>query len=98
MFMGRPIQQTDAQAPGRNAVIVVSYHYWRETMDADPAAIGRILTINGVPCTVVGVAPVKFYGIALGTEPPDVWAPLTIGSIWEPGGRRVPTWRSNSSG
>jgi predicted permease len=78
MFMGRPIQQTDAQAPGRNAVIVVSYHYWRETMDADPAAIGRILTINGVPCTVVGVAPVKFYGIALGTEPPDVWAPLTM--------------------
>jgi predicted permease len=24
------------------------------------------------------VAPVKFYGIALGTEPPDVWAPLTM--------------------
>jgi len=78
MFMGRPIQPNDAVAPGRNAVVVASYHYWRETMDADPAAIGRVLTINGVPCTVVGVAPAKFYGIALGTEPPDVWAPLTM--------------------
>jgi len=78
MFMGRPIQPSDAEAPGRNAVVVVSYHHWRETMNADPAAIGRVLTINGVPCTVVGVAPVKFYGIALETEPPDVWAPLTM--------------------
>jgi predicted permease len=78
MFMGRPIQPSDAEAPGRNAVVVVSYHYWRETMDADPAAIGRILTINGVPCTVVGVAPVKFYGITLDAQPPDLWAPLTM--------------------
>ena len=78
MFMGRPIQPSDAEAPGRNAVVVVSYHYWRETMDADPAAIGKVLIINGVPCTVVGVAPVKFYGITPGTEPPDLWAPLTM--------------------
>jgi len=78
MFMGRSIQPGDAEAPGRNAVVVVSYHYWRETMDADPAAVGRILTINGVPCTVVGVAPVKFYGITLDTQPPDLWAPLTM--------------------
>jgi predicted permease len=78
MFMGRSIQPTDAEAPGRNAVVVVSYHYWRETMDADPAAIGKVLTINGVPCTVVGVAPLKFYGITLDTQPPDFWAPLTM--------------------
>jgi predicted permease len=78
MFMGRSIQPSDAEAPGRNAVVVVSNHYWRETMDADPAAIGKILTINGVPCTVVGVAPVKFYGITQDTQPPDLWAPLTM--------------------
>jgi predicted permease len=78
MFMGRSLQPSDADAPGRNAVVVVSYHYWRETMDADTSAIGRVLTINGVPCTVVGVAPAGFYGIALGTEPPELWAPLTM--------------------
>jgi predicted permease len=47
-------------------------------MDADPAAMGRIVTINGVPCTVVGVAQPRFYGIALGALPPDLWAPLTM--------------------
>jgi predicted permease len=79
MFMGRYLQPSDAEAPGRNAVVVVSYHYWRETMDADRGAIGRVLTVNGVPCTVVGVAPAGFYGIVLG-EPPDLWAPLTTQS------------------
>jgi predicted permease len=79
MFMGRYLQPSDAEAPGRNAVVVVSYHYWRETMDADRGAIGRVLTVNGVPCTVVGVAPAGFYGIVLG-EPPDLWAPLTMQS------------------
>ncbi|MGA2538696.1 MAG: ABC transporter permease, partial [Terracidiphilus sp.] len=78
MFMGRAIQPSDAETPGQNAVVVVSYHYWRETMDADPAAMGRIVTINGVPCTVVGVAQPRFYGIAVGTQPPDLWAPLTM--------------------
>jgi predicted permease len=78
MFMGRSIQPGDAEAPGRNAVVVVSYHYWRETMDADPAAVGRVLTINGVPSTVVGVAPAGFHGIYLGIESPELWAPLTM--------------------
>ena len=79
MFMGRSLQPSDAETPGRNAVVVVSFHYWRETMGADRGAIGRVLTVNGVPCTVVGVAPAGFYGIVLG-EPPDLWAPLTMQS------------------
>jgi len=78
MFMGRSIQPGDAEAPGRNAVVVVSYHYWRATLDAVPVAVGRVLTINGVPCTVVGVAPAGFHGIYLGIEPPELWAPLTM--------------------
>ena len=80
MFMGRSIQPSDSQTTGRNAVVVVSYHYWRDTMDADRDAIGKVLTVSGVPCTVVGVAPAGFYGIVLGGEPPDFWAPLTMQS------------------
>lgn len=78
MFMGRGIQSSDADAPGRSPVVVVSYHYWRESMSADAGAIGKVVTINGVPCTVVGVAPVSFYGVLLSTEPPDLWVPLTM--------------------
>ncbi|MGA9670487.1 MAG: ABC transporter permease [Terracidiphilus sp.] len=78
MFMGRGIQPSEADAPGRSPVVVVSYHYWQESMSADAGAIGTVVTINGVPCTVVGVAPVGFYGVLLSTEPPDLWVPLTM--------------------
>jgi predicted permease len=78
MFKGRGIQPSDADAPGRSAVVVVSYHYWRESMDADAGAIGKVITINGVPCTVVGVTPAAFYGVLLSTEPPDIWVPFTM--------------------
>ena len=78
MFMGRPLQPSDAETPGRSAVVVVSYRFWRENMDADPAAVGKVVSINGVPCTVVGVARPDFYGVALAVEPSALWAPLTM--------------------
>lgn len=78
MFLGRGIQPYDALAPGRSPVVVVSYHYWRDTLEADPHALGKIITISGVPCNIVGVAPPRFYGILLSTEPPDIWAPVTM--------------------
>ena len=78
MFLGRGIQPYDASAPGRSPVVVVSYHYWRDTLEADSHVLGKIITLNGVPCNIVGVAPPRFYGIMLGTEPPDIWAPLTM--------------------
>ena len=81
MLMGRALQPSDAEAPGRSAVVVLSYRYWRETMDADPAPLGKIVTINSVPCTVVGVAPANFYGLVLGVEPPSLWVPVTMQAV-----------------
>lgn len=78
MFLGRGLQPYDAIAPGRSAVVVVSYHYWRDTLEADRQALGKTITVNGVPCTIVGVAPPRFYGLLLGTEPPDLWIPVTM--------------------
>ena len=78
MFLGRGIQPYDAFAPGRTPVVVVSYHYWRNSLEADAHVLGKIVTINGVPCTIVGVTPPRFYGILLATEPPDIWAPVTM--------------------
>lgn len=78
MFMGRGIQPYDALAPGRSPVVVVSYHYWRDSLETDSRALGKVITVNGVPCTLVGVTPPRFYGLLLGTEPPDIWMPVTM--------------------
>ncbi|HKQ97928.1 MAG TPA: ABC transporter permease, partial [Candidatus Polarisedimenticolia bacterium] len=65
--------RTDAGVP----VAVASDRFFRNRLGADPAAVGRTVTINGMPYTVVGVAPPGFIGVnALGG--PEVWVPLAM--------------------
>ena len=78
MEMGRSILPSDADASGRSEVVVLSDHYWRETLAADPNVIGRTISISGTPFTVIGVADKKFYGIKLQKDPPDLWVPITM--------------------
>ncbi len=80
-FLGRVISTNDTDAPGRNAVAVISYRYWQQELSADPAVIGRTLTINGTLFTVVGVMPPSFYGVELNEEMPDMWLPITMQQV-----------------
>ena len=52
---------------------MVSHSYWTQH-GADPGLIGRTLRINGVPFTVIAVAPRDFAGASI--PGPDVWLPL----------------------
>ena len=49
-------------APSAEPHVVVSHDFWRSRMASDPAIIGRSVTIDGVPHTVVGVTPEDFRG------------------------------------
>ena len=52
---------TDAEdAPGGPKVVVLTDGFWRRTFHADPAALGRKMTINGEPYEVIGVLPPAF--------------------------------------
>jgi predicted permease len=90
---GRSIAPSDTDAPGRSPVAVISHRYWQQALAADPSVIGRTLTINGAPFTIVGVMPEKFYGVDLNEQTPDMWLPLTMqhevmqqASLLKPGG------------
>jgi predicted permease len=94
-ILGRALNAHDIEAPRRNAVAVISHRYWQQALSADPAVIGRTLTISGTLFTVVGVMPARFYGVELNEEMPDMWVPLTMqqpvlqqlqGSLLEPNG------------
>ncbi len=39
---------------------VISYRFWQQDLGADPNVLGRILRVDSVPYTVVGVAPNDF--------------------------------------
>jgi predicted permease len=70
---------------GRTAVpvAVVSYGFWDRRLGKDPNAIGRTLTLNRTPFTIVGVAPKGFTGTLLGGGP-DVWVPTAMHDVVQP--------------
>jgi predicted permease len=70
--IGRLIQPEDDRIGSSNAVAVISWPYWQSRFGGTADVIGRSLTVNGVPATIVGVTPRGFYGVALGFDPP-VW-------------------------
>jgi macrolide transport system ATP-binding/permease protein len=53
---------------GRNAhpVVVISYQLWQDRFHGDPSVIGKTQIMNGMPHTIVGVAPEGFYGTFVG--------------------------------
>ncbi len=42
--------------------MVLGYSYWRKRFDGDPNIVGKKVELNGLPFTVVGVAPQDFHG------------------------------------
>ena len=76
--MGRTITPEDDQ-PGAPPVAVISSKYWHSRFGSDPAVVGKIVRINSVLVTVVGVISPEFTGVQqpLG-DPPDISLPLTL--------------------
>lgn len=53
---GRLFEERDS-APGAAPVTVLSHGFWTERFQADPTVIGRSMSVDGVPSTIVGVLP-----------------------------------------
>jgi predicted permease len=68
-----------AENSGRNAhpVVVISYQMWKERFHGDPAIIGRTQMLNGMPHTIVGVAPEGFFGTFVGWAM-QFWVPVSM--------------------
>ncbi|MFP2909419.1 ABC transporter permease, partial [Pyxidicoccus sp. 3LFB2] len=64
----------EENVPGQDAVVVLSHGLWTRRFGADPTLVGRTLTLEGAPHTVVGIMPPSFTFPA---EQMDVWLPLS---------------------
>jgi len=73
--VGRLLGPPDDSANASLAV-VLSYSYWQRQFGGAPSVIGKLITINNVPSTVVGVGPPGFFGLDLGITQ-DLWLPLS---------------------
>ena len=68
----------DDDEPGADPVVVISYRYWQRRFGGDPGAIGKAISVNGVPMTVIGVTAPAFNGAMQVGEIVDVTLPLAF--------------------
>jgi predicted permease len=61
--LGTGFTAANCDAPAAPPVVVVSHGLWTRVFGADPAIVGRAITLNGQAVVVVGVAPAGFDGI-----------------------------------
>ncbi|MGC2299927.1 MAG: ABC transporter permease, partial [Acidobacteriaceae bacterium] len=60
-LLGRTIQPFDIGPGGEPApVVVLSYGFWQRFFSGDRHAIGRTVTLDDVPRTIIGVMPPRF--------------------------------------
>ncbi|HWC20334.1 MAG TPA: ABC transporter permease, partial [Terriglobales bacterium] len=64
----------EEEKPGAEPVAMIGEGVWKRRFGADPAIVGRSITLNAVPTTVVGVAPASLNLLSGG----DIYIPLTI--------------------
>ena len=80
-ILGQGLTQENAQ-PGAQPVVVLSYGIWQRRFGGDPQVVGKTITLNGAPCTVVGVMPQGFQWHIRqrsGTgRPAEIWAVLAM--------------------
>ena len=60
---GRLFLPSEGEVFGSDPVIVLDYGYWKEKFNGDPNVVGRPVTLDGHPVTVIGVAPQDFHGL-----------------------------------
>ena len=82
---GRLFSPADDAA--RAPVAVISDAWWRSRFGADPTIVGRAVTVNQIPFTVIGITPRDFQGISVGNCP-DIWVPLHALDRLKPDARR----------
>ena len=61
--IGRAFRPEEDEVPGRDAVVILGRTTWEQEFAADGGVLGRTVRINGVPFTIIGVAPASFTGM-----------------------------------
>src|SRR6266542_956676 len=85
---GRTLTEDDDKASSPQPVAVISYKFWKSRFGLDPGVVGRKITLDDFPFTIVGVAPPGFFGFEVGFNP-DVWWPLQMTSQVMPDDNRL---------
>ena len=86
---GRTLLPEDDRANAA-PVAVISHKFWQSRFGGDAGVVGKSVTINTTPVTIVGVIEPSFTGIQQAVqEPPDVTVPLAMDAVLTPDAGRM---------
>jgi macrolide transport system ATP-binding/permease protein len=81
---GRTFLPSEDATPGSHPVAVLSYGLWQRRFGGDPSIVGKTITLNRQPFSIIGVAAEGFTGTFL-FGAPDVWVPTMMHDLLQPG-------------
>ena len=73
---GRLIAPSDDSVSAQ-PVLVLNYGYWERQFGGSMSVIGKIVRLNNVPFTIIGIADPRFDSLSPG-HVYDVWVPLSV--------------------
>jgi predicted permease len=85
---GRGFQAGEDLGANDHPVTVIGYRFWRDHFRGDPDVVGKTIGFNGVPHTIVGVAPEEFLGTFVGYTI-QFWLPASQQQVVDPTGYKL---------
>jgi predicted permease len=83
LALGRGFRPEEDDAPGAYPVAVLSWPFWQREFGGAADVLGRTVTFNRTPFTVVGVAPRTFTG-TFPVGAPVAWVPTAMHGVAQP--------------
>lgn len=88
LILGRGFRPEEDYGRNGHPVVVISHWLWQKKFSSDPNIIGKKQLLNGVPHTIIGVAPQGFYGTFVGW-PVHLWVPVSMQETFNSGGYKL---------
>jgi putative ABC transport system permease protein len=79
---GRTFDTGDISGFAASPSVLISENYWQKRFAGDPALLGKIIHLNGVAFTIIGITPRDFVGTSVAV--PDFWLPLSLEPLLHP--------------
>jgi predicted permease len=80
-WIGRTFGPADDSVVGKGGpdgpLAVISYPYWLRRFGTSPAVLGKVVQVNNIPVTIVGVTPPDFFGLQPGLQV-DLTVPMML--------------------
>jgi putative ABC transport system permease protein len=80
--LGRVFELHDEQPHGgeRGLSVILSNEFWRRQFNRDPSVLGRQLTLDRQPFTIIGVMPAGFQ-FPIEAEPTDIYVTVAVDAV-----------------